>query len=164
VHVHCIVCLQLDLLNNLISTTLVSIEEQRDALVVDLRTAEGYIANNNFTAIDESLKFAQGQLNENGSAIVGAFVNDTADSIYDDVISFSTQTVDAVENDIGNSLPLYDAITTLIDATCVQLVSRFVFDRVRQTETEFIVCLREGSNVDCKAAGRHTQGRPSVNF
>jgi len=109
-------------LRDLIDADLSRIESYRDVLIDQLTKVRVYIGNINFTATALTLDFAQQELNANGDEIVGKFVNDTADEIYLDVTQYTENTVDAVENDIAQCLPIYDSVTTIIDATCVAMI------------------------------------------
>jgi len=110
-------------LNALINSSLVNIESTRDDLVVKLLDIQRYIGNINFTAIELTLESGQQELNANGSEIVGKFINDTGDVIYDMIVHFSDQTVHAIENTVALCLPFSTAISQLVDTACVQTVS-----------------------------------------
>ena len=114
---------QINGLSLLIDGDLVAIEAGRDDLDSLLADVDRLVGKRNFTALAETLSTAEQEINNNGDVIVSKFVNDTADEVYDDVIRYSDDTVAAVENDIGKCRPVYDALTTVIDTSCVQAVS-----------------------------------------
>lgn len=115
--------MKLSTLNNLITTSLVPVESQRDQLISELTTSSGYVGNTKFSSISQTLISAQNELNVNGTAIVGFFINSTGDSIYGYIVAFSRNTVAAVEYNIANCRPLYSSVSTLINTTCIYLVS-----------------------------------------
>ena len=116
-------CLQVSALNNLINTVLVNIESSRNELIGNLTDIRNYIGNINFTATGLTLDSAQQELNANGSEIVGKFINDTGDAIYDAIVQFSDQIVYAIENTVAVCSPLSDAFSDMIDSFCVKTVS-----------------------------------------
>jgi hypothetical protein len=118
-----VLIVQVNKLNDLINTNLTAIEAERDNLTRHLESANRYIGHMNFTATSVALNYAQQELNARGDAIVAAFVNRTADTMFDKIVKFSTDAVYAVEYEVAHCRPLYSSIKTVIDATCVYLAS-----------------------------------------
>ena len=95
-------------------------EELAVELEQELRYAESNLtAYMPLSEIDQTLTEGNVTLNEDGNDILHAFINDTADEIYNDIEEFVVYIDHWVRYELGNCWPMYESLTSMVDSTCV---------------------------------------------
>ena len=109
-------------LRSIYTRSVVPIEQDRDRLMIDLQAVESIVSTVSFSTAADVLVSSNDTINVNGTVIVSAYVNDTADSIYNEVVTSIDTVSYQIQNEVARCRPLYDSYTTSIDAACLRLL------------------------------------------
>jgi len=96
------------------------IEAGRERLLVEMYYEEMALNSMSFSAAANNLVFSEAMINANGSLIISAYINTTADTVYFLVVGFADETAYSVENDIARCGTLYASATLVLDSGCVR--------------------------------------------
>lgn len=109
-------------LRNLHHDTILQMSSDRDRLVKSLKSADAIVHLVSFSGAAQTLTNADLIIRDNGTYIIAAFVNATADTIYGEIEKYVTGVGYSVENEVARCAPLYQSLKKMFDTVCVQLL------------------------------------------
>lgn len=102
--------------------TILQMSSDRDQLVKSLKSADAIVHLVSFSGAAQTLTAADSIIRNNGTYIISAFVNATADTIYGEIEKYVTGVAYSVENEVARCAPLYQSLKKMFDTVCVQLL------------------------------------------
>ena len=108
-------------LHRLYNESVVIIDEQKSVIHAKLIDSQNLL-NTNISGIAQNLVEGQNVTNEEGEDIIKGVINDTATEV-EKIIDDGVATIDEnVRDNIGKCYPVYNAVATIVDSACVELL------------------------------------------